>query len=202
MNYKFKKGDKVVVVKTRGMGGILAKSYKLGDEAIAQGNGYFRFPNGISQSNESEDCFALVEDIKVGDKAVVTDIRGHCFKLGAIVKCVKASDDCGWTEFRGVSRNLGSECNQSLERGQWETVKDPFETETEPTINGTKQVGGTHYQSYAIEPIEFIVANDVPYREANVIKYVVRHKDKNGAEDIKKAIHYLEMILEDYKDAS
>jgi hypothetical protein len=62
-----------------------------------------------------------------------------------------------------------------------------------------KQVGGSHYQ-LAIEPIDFIVKNELGYREGNVIKYITRHTQKNGAEDIKKAIHYLEMILEDYND--
>lgn len=60
-----------------------------------------------------------------------------------------------------------------------------------------KQVGGGHY-IMPIQPIEFIVKNDIPFREANVIKYTVRHKNKNGREDILKAIHYLEMILKDY----
>lgn len=60
------------------------------------------------------------------------------------------------------------------------------------------QVGGNHYKRMAIQPIEFIVKNNIPYREANVIKYVCRHSFKNGKEDIRKAIHYLEMILEDY----
>lgn len=64
-----------------------------------------------------------------------------------------------------------------------------------------KQVGGDHY-NMAIQPIEFIVENDISYREANVIKYVVRHKKKNGKEDILKAMHYLEMILEDYDHAT
>lgn len=62
-----------------------------------------------------------------------------------------------------------------------------------------RQEGGSHYEM-PIQPIEFIVANEIPYREANVIKYTVRHGSKNGAEDIKKAIHYLEMILEDYDE--
>lgn len=62
-----------------------------------------------------------------------------------------------------------------------------------------KQVGGEHYQ-LPIQPIDYIVNNNLPYREGNVIKYVTRHKIKNGAEDIKKAIHYLEMILEDYDE--
>jgi len=62
-----------------------------------------------------------------------------------------------------------------------------------------KQVGGSHYTNMAIQPVEYIVKNDIPYREANIIKYASRHKLKNGAEDIKKVIHYAEMILEDYE---
>ena len=62
-----------------------------------------------------------------------------------------------------------------------------------------KQEGGDHYQ-IPIQPIEYIVKNALGYREGNVIKYVTRHDKKNGAEDIKKAIHYLEMILEDYSE--
>jgi len=61
------------------------------------------------------------------------------------------------------------------------------------------QIGGSHYQ-LPIQPIEYIVKNNLGYREGNVIKYTTRHKTKNGAEDIKKAIHYLEMILEDYEN--
>ena len=60
-----------------------------------------------------------------------------------------------------------------------------------------RQVGGEHYK-LAIQPIDFIVANNIPFREANVIKYVVRHREKNGKQDIEKAIHYLQMLLEDY----
>lgn len=60
-----------------------------------------------------------------------------------------------------------------------------------------KQVGGSHYQ-LPIQPIEYVVKNNIPYREACVIKYVTRHRSKNGLEDIEKAIHYLEMIKEDY----
>lgn len=62
-----------------------------------------------------------------------------------------------------------------------------------------KQVGGSHYQ-LPIQPIDFIVKNGLGYREGNVIKYITRHQNKNGKQDIEKAIHYLEMILEDYND--
>jgi len=60
----------------------------------------------------------------------------------------------------------------------------------------TKQVGGAHYASQTIQPIDFIYENNLGYMEGNVIKYVTRHRKKNGAEDLRKAIHYLEMLLE------
>lgn len=58
------------------------------------------------------------------------------------------------------------------------------------------QEGGNHYKDMAIQPVEYIVKNNLGYLEGNVIKYVSRHQAKNGEEDIKKAIHYLQMILE------
>lgn len=54
-----------------------------------------------------------------------------------------------------------------------------------------------------IQPVEFIHANDIPYLEGNVIKYVVRHKAKGGREDLEKAKHYIQMIIEmEYPEAA
>ena len=62
------------------------------------------------------------------------------------------------------------------------------------------QVGGNHYGQAKIQPIDFIMENKIPFCEANVIKYVFRHKSKNGIEDLEKAIHYIKFIIErDYK---
>lgn len=58
------------------------------------------------------------------------------------------------------------------------------------------EVGGNHYRNLPIQPIEFITKNNIPHIEACVIKYVCRHKYKNGVEDINKAIHYLELLKE------
>lgn len=59
-----------------------------------------------------------------------------------------------------------------------------------------RQPGGNHYKDRGIQPIEFIVANKLGFCEGNVVKYVTRHEEKNGKEDIEKAIHYLQFILE------
>jgi len=59
-----------------------------------------------------------------------------------------------------------------------------------------KQEGGAHYKDLAIQPVEYIQANGLDYFQGNIVKYTTRHKAKNGAEDIKKAIHYCQLILE------
>ena len=59
-----------------------------------------------------------------------------------------------------------------------------------------KQEGGSHYKGYSIQPIEYIHANNIPFAEGSVIKYVTRWRDKNGVADLKKAIHFLELLIE------
>ena len=59
-----------------------------------------------------------------------------------------------------------------------------------------KQLGGSHYRDMKIQPSQFINENRLPFAEGSAIKYVCRHAVKGKEEDIHKAIHYLEMILE------
>lgn len=58
------------------------------------------------------------------------------------------------------------------------------------------QAGGNHYKDMKIQPVVYIQANGLDYLQGNVVKYITRHKAKNGAEDIRKAIHYCQLILE------
>jgi hypothetical protein len=60
-----------------------------------------------------------------------------------------------------------------------------------------KQVGGSHYK-LPIQPVEYIIKNNLGFLEGNVLKYITRHKNKNGVQDIEKAIHYLELLKEHY----
>jgi hypothetical protein len=59
-----------------------------------------------------------------------------------------------------------------------------------------KQVAGSHYKSMAIQPAEFCQRNRLPYLESCVVRYITRHGRKNGRQDIEKAIHCLEMLLD------
>ena len=58
------------------------------------------------------------------------------------------------------------------------------------------QEGGNHYKSMTIQPVEYIHANQIGYFEGCVIKYVSRWKLKNGIEDLKKARHFLDLLIE------
>jgi hypothetical protein len=74
------------------------------------------------------------------------------------------------------------------------THKDMFKGTTYDSLE--KQVGGKHYSSMKIQPAEFINENKLLFAEGNAIKYICRHSMKGKQQDIEKAIHYLEMILE------
>ena len=58
------------------------------------------------------------------------------------------------------------------------------------------QIAGDHYKNKAVQPWDYIIANDLGYLEGNVVKYISRWKNKNGIEDLKKAQHYLSKLIE------
>ena len=58
------------------------------------------------------------------------------------------------------------------------------------------QVGGTHYKDCKIQPAAFLRANKVPHLEGEIISRVLRHAQKNGREDLEKAIHSLQLLIE------
>ena len=63
-----------------------------------------------------------------------------------------------------------------------------------------KQIGGNHYKKYKLQPSQFVTENKLLYPEGCVIKYVVRHQDKGGKQDLEKAKHMIDMIIErDYE---
>jgi hypothetical protein len=61
---------------------------------------------------------------------------------------------------------------------------------------GKVQIGGSHYVKMRIQPAEYIIKNDIGFCEGNVIKYVSRWRDKGGVEDLRKARHYIDMLID------
>lgn len=63
-------------------------------------------------------------------------------------------------------------------------------------MSNNRQVGGDHYERLAIQPTEYAHANGLGFIEGNIVKYVSRHRYKGGREDLLKALHYLNELLE------
>lgn len=58
------------------------------------------------------------------------------------------------------------------------------------------QIGGAHYKGCAIQPVQFIHANSIPFIEGNCIKYLVRWREKGGLKDLEKVKHYIDLLIE------
>ena len=58
------------------------------------------------------------------------------------------------------------------------------------------QEGGSHYKGRAIQPIQYIHANKLPFIEGSIVKYITRWKDKGGVQDLLKIKHYVDLLIE------
>lgn len=72
------------------------------------------------------------------------------------------------------------------------------ETQIIPAVKDVwnMQVGGNHYKEFAIQPTEYIIKNGLNFCEGNIVKYVTRYRKKNGLEDLYKARHYLDILID------
>lgn len=84
-----------------------------------------------------------------------------------------------------------------LEKQGMHDLADKIEQEAKSNNSANDvQVGGSHYKDKKIQPWDFIVANGIGYLEGCAIKYLCRWRDKGGIDDLKKARHYLEKLIE------
>lgn len=70
------------------------------------------------------------------------------------------------------------------------------ESPTPASLANAHQEGGTHYVQRPIQPWDYIAANGIGFFEGNAIKYLTRWRDKGGIEDLRKAQHYIEKLIE------
>ena len=58
------------------------------------------------------------------------------------------------------------------------------------------QIAGNHYKKFIIQPVEFCYHNNIPYLEATAIKYLCRWRDKGGLQDLEKAKHFIDLLID------
>jgi hypothetical protein len=117
---------------------------------------------------------------------------GYAYKLAA---------RSGKTPVKKVKNDNVEHLKKALQQKMLKTIP-LLETQTisisspSPVSANAVQVGGGHYQTKAIQPWDYIVSNRLGYLEGNVVKYVSRWQDKGGRQDLEKARHYLDKLLE------
>ena len=109
----------------------------------------------------------------------------------------------GYIDFDGVvclwSRHTHPEELPFIDDEPLQSLNDQYaEIEKVRQSAWQKQEGGSHYKNLKIQPMQYALENKLDYAQANVVKYVTRHKEKNGKEDLLKAIHNLELMIEFY----
>jgi len=72
-----------------------------------------------------------------------------------------------------------------------------MDTNGKKKLMSNNKISPDHYAKYIIEPFEFITANKLDYCQGNIIKYIMRYKDKNGTEDLYKAQWYLNQLIQE-----
>jgi len=77
-----------------------------------------------------------------------------------------------------------------------QAIQDLKQAMKQQTTANETQIGGNHYKAKSIQPWDFIAANQIGYFEGNIVKYVSRWRDKGGINDLKKARHYLDKLIE------
>lgn len=85
------------------------------------------------------------------------------------------------------------------EEEDWQTMQKKVATGVTDGTQYHRQVGGDHYFN-PIQPWDIIRAWELNYWEGNIVKYVLRHKGKNKVEDLEKARHYLDYLIENYDE--
>lgn len=98
----------------------------------------------------------------------------------------------------GNSHLIDDESNYSY--GVSYIAVKPRKVELGQKIDGTNaldtQVGGDHYKSMAIQPVEFCMKNNLNFCVSSAIKYLCRYKSKNGKQDLEKARHFIDLLIE------
>jgi hypothetical protein len=106
--------------------------------------------------------------------------------------CVDNAHKADWIREMNAMEH---DCDEVRKDNRFNLTGWPYEVEG-PAKPYSQQVGGSHYSKYAIQPVEYIVANGLNFCEGSIIKYVTRWRDKGGKQDLMKAKHFIDLLIE------
>ena len=167
-------------------------------EYLLQRNGKYELhqggivPDGAIEVPEGADFYA--EDGNLGIR------KNYFFRL----RSDSFYDDAIWLDNQWMKAQFNVSCMEVKWQRPTQPEELPFvslndqyaEIEKVRQSEWSKQVGGNHYKSMKIQPAQFALENKLDYCQANAIKYICRHEYKNGKEDLEKAKHYIDLLIE------
>lgn len=110
----------------------------------------------------------------------VDDLTCKLLQLNKESGHLRQMRECGWPQVEIAIARMGKEAAE--------------DSGTKSSLD--EQVGGNHYKDMAIQPVEYIHKNGLGFCEGNVVKYISRWRQKGGVEDLKKARHFIDLIIE------
>jgi len=164
--------------------------YKLIKAYRKEGNDWIEIPEGANFAWKSDGKYVFFTALEMGyrDAVVVWSRHTHPEELPFI------DDEPSFEKHVKTMKSLMMPCMPPKP-----PINDTYaEIETVHQSAWNKQEGGSHYKNLKIQPMQYALENKLDYAQANVVKYVTRHKEKNGKEDLLKAIHNLELMIEFY----
>lgn len=138
-----------------------------------------------------------MRNLRVGDKVVLGGSGFHGTLRDTVTLVSELYGEDVYYENGQMGYQPSSRCYESFKVRLVSEIEDSSDTEN-PTIveesNNPQHYGGDWRTD------DFIAEMELPFREGNIVKYVVRHKKKNGLEDLKKARNYLNRLIEKWDD--
>lgn len=125
---------------------------------------------------------------------------------GVLYVSAQYTNDAETYRLRKTCKIAKDMLHATVSHAQWQAARAAYLASIQPERDAEitqivesalqTQQGGTHYKDLKIQPIEYIHANGLDFFQGNIVKYATRHKDKNGAEDLRKVIHYAQLAIE------
>jgi hypothetical protein len=143
----------------------------------------------LAQVAEREACLVMVKDILAGYRADIIWQDGFDHNLQHPIQAITTAIRARGEKSQDIKSGIETVAAQG---GLLPHQREKHMTEKALDV----QVGGGHYKRMAIQPVEYIHKNGIPYIEGCVIKYISRWRNKNGIEDLKKAKHFIDLLIE------
>ena len=126
------------------------------------------------------------------------NITSHNVQLRSFLLRLIDPDDLGHSINTEVKDLIMLALNRPREYVEIQSNKSfaPFDQRAKEIGANAEQIAGNHYKNKTVQPWDYIAANELGYFEGNIVKYVSRWRDKGGVDDLKKARHYLDKLIE------